>query len=62
MSSKELSYDEATKAIEAIMNKFRTNTMSVDELSAEVKRATELINYCKERLHKAESELKKVME
>lgn len=62
MSDKELSYDEATKAIEAIMNKFRTNTMSVDELSKEVKRATELINYCKERLYKAESELKKVME
>lgn len=56
------SYDEAIAQIEAIMKKFRQGEMSVDELATEVKRATELISYCKERLHKAESDLKKVME
>ncbi|MFI3280739.1 MAG: exodeoxyribonuclease VII small subunit [Rikenellaceae bacterium] len=62
MANKELSYDEAIAQIEATMAKFRTGTMSVDELAAEVKKATELITYCKGRLHKAEEELKKVME
>ncbi|MFI3332008.1 MAG: exodeoxyribonuclease VII small subunit [Rikenellaceae bacterium] len=62
MAKKELSYEEAIAQIEAIMAKFRTGELSVDELAAEVKRATELIKYCKERLYKAEEDLKKVME
>ncbi len=57
-----MSYDEAIAKIEAIMAKFRAGEMSVDELAAEVKKATELISYCKERLHKAESDLKSVIE
>ncbi|MFR9670649.1 MAG: exodeoxyribonuclease VII small subunit [Rikenellaceae bacterium] len=62
MAKKTLSYDEAIAQIEAIMAKFRTGEMSVDQLAADVKRASELISYCKERLHKAEEDLKKVME
>ncbi len=62
MAEKKLSYDEAITQIEATMVKFRSGEMSVDELSAEVKKATELISYCKERLHKAESELKSILE
>ncbi|MFI3263821.1 MAG: exodeoxyribonuclease VII small subunit [Rikenellaceae bacterium] len=62
MAKKTLSYDEAIGQIEAIMAKFRNGEMSVDQLAAEVKRATELIGYCKERLLKAEEDLKKVME
>ncbi|MFI3279488.1 MAG: exodeoxyribonuclease VII small subunit [Rikenellaceae bacterium] len=62
MAKKTLSYDEAIAQIEVIMAKFRSGEMSVDELAAEVKRATELIGYCKERLLKAEADLKKVME
>lgn len=62
MAKKNLSYDEAIAQIEEIMAKFRAGEMSVDELTLEVKRATELITYCRERLHKAEVDLKKVME
>ncbi len=62
MAKKTLSYDEAIGQIEAIMAKVRNGEMSVDQLAAEVKRATELIGYCKERLLKAEEDLKKVME
>ncbi len=62
MAKKALSYDEAIAQIEVIMERFRTGDMSVDELAAQVKKATELIGYCKERLHKAEEDLKSVME
>ncbi len=62
MAQKELSYEQAVAQIEEIMAKFKNNTMSVDALSAEVARATELIAHCKERLYKAETELKKVIE
>ncbi len=62
MEQEKLTYDEATEQIEAILIKFRNNEISVDELSHEVKRATELITLCRERLTSAESELKKILE
>ncbi len=62
MAKKNLSYDQAIAQIEEIMAKFRTGEMSVDELGDQVKRATELITYCKDKLTKAEADLKKVLE
>ncbi len=62
MANNSLNYDEAIGQIEAIMTRLRTGEMSVDQLAAEVKRAAELIAYCKERLLKTEEELKKVLE
>ncbi len=59
---KKLSYEEAIAQIEAIMNRFKEGNMSVDELSENAKKATELISYCKERLHSTEEDLKRVME
>ncbi len=61
MESK-LTYEEATAQIEQILAKFRNNEVSIDELAKEVKRATELITLCREKLTTAESELKKVLE
>ena len=48
--------------IERILTRFRSEEMDVDSLAAEVKRATELIGLCKERLRKAESHVKKILE
>ncbi len=62
MEQKKLSYDEATAEIEATLTKFRNNEVSIDELSAEVKRATELITLCREKLTSAEAELKRILE
>jgi len=59
---KEPAYEEAMAEIERILAKFRSEEMSVDDLAAQVKRATELIALCKERLLKAEEEVKKVLE
>lgn len=56
------SYTEAMAQIEQILDKFRTEQMSVDDLAAEVKRATELISLCREKLYKAEEEVKKILE
>lgn len=61
MESK-ITYDEATKQIEEILAKLRNNEVSIDELSKEVKRATELITLCRDRLMHSEEELKKILE
>ncbi len=62
MENNNLSYDEAIAKIDAIMAQFRRGEMSVDLLASRVEEATKLISYCKARLVKAESDLKKVME
>lgn len=58
----EITYAEAMHEIEAILGRFRNEEMDVDLLAAEVKRATELIACCKERLLRAEAEVKKILE
>lgn len=62
MAKKETGYTEAMAEIERILERFRREEMTVDTLTREVKRATELIARCKERLRKTEEELKKIAE
>lgn len=61
MAKKQLTYGEATAQIEKILARLRSEEMDVDTLAAEVKRATELIASCKERLRKAEEEVNKIL-
>ena len=62
MAKKELAYAEAMAEIEKILARLRSEEMDVDSLAAEVKRATERIASCKERLRKAEADVNKVLE
>lgn len=62
MAKKQIAYAEALAEIEQILARFRNEEMDVDRLAAEVKRATELIACCKERLCKAEKEITKILE
>ena len=57
----ELTYTLAMAEIEQILARFRNEELSVDDLTKEVKRATELISLCKERLLKAEQSVKKIL-
>ena len=60
MSEKELSYTEAMAEIERIMAKLRSESVDVDTLAVEVKRASELIEKCKARLRTTEEEVNKL--
>jgi exodeoxyribonuclease VII small subunit len=57
----ELTYAEAMSEVEQILSRFNNRQMDVDTLSAEVKRATELIAQCKQRLARAEKEVAEVL-
>lgn len=59
---KNKTYGEAMAEVEAILAGFENGGMDVDRLSAEVKRATELIKFCKSRLSKAEKDVAKILE
>ncbi len=60
MAKKEISYTEAMAEIEKIMVKLRGESVDVDTLTAEVKRASELIEMCKKRLRTTEEEVRKL--
>ncbi len=59
---KEFSYTEATAEIERILDRLRNEAMDVDDLAAQVARATELIAQCKKKLLKTEAEVNKILE
>ena len=60
MAKKQITYTEALGEIEQILERFRSDQMDVDTLAHEVKRATELITLCKERLTKVEKEVEQL--
>ena len=63
MAKKEITYTEAMNEIEQILDRFRREEMTVDSLTKEVKRATELIALCKGAdCNRTEEELKKISE
>ena len=60
MAKTEIPYTEAMAEIEKIMTKLRGESIDIDTLTAEVKRASELIEMCKRRLRTTEEEVRKL--
>ena len=58
---KELKYEQAMRALEAIVRKMENNELDIDMLGAELKRAQTLIKICKDKLTKADNEVKNVL-
>ena len=61
MSTK-INYTQAKKELEEIVQSNKAGELDVDVLTAKVKRASELIALCKERLTKTDKELQKLLE
>ncbi len=61
MEKEPKSYVEAIAEVEKIVAGFNDASMDVDTLAARVRRATELIAWCKQRLAKAEKEVSDVL-
>ena len=56
------SYKEAVEKLRRIVAEIEQGDLDVDLLSDKVKEATSLIKLCKEKLYKADEEVKKVLE
>lgn len=57
----EMTYKKAIEEIEAIVKSLEDNKMDIDVLGERVKRAAELIEFCKSKLHDTEEEVEKVL-
>ena len=51
------SYDKAYNELQAILEELQSESVSIDKLSTKIKKANELISFCKTRLREVESEL-----
>ncbi len=56
-----ISYARAIEELEKIVAEMENENISVDELSEKVKRAADLIRFCKTVLHKTEKEVDAVL-
>ena len=56
-----MTYKAAMAEIEEIVSKLEDNQLEVDVLSEKVKRVSELIAFCKSKLHDTEEEVEKIL-
>ena len=62
MTDKILTYSSAMTELEQIVNGMKNENIDVDSLAEKVKRASELIKFCKTKLKNTEDEVKKVLD
>lgn len=55
-------YSQAKQELEEIVTAIESNELDVDALTEKVKRASELISFCKEKLTKTDKELQKIID
>lgn len=60
MAKKEFSFNEAVVEIEKILQNIENGELDIDKLSAEVKRASELIKQCQKKLRTTEEEINSI--
>lgn len=62
MAKKNVNYTDSIREIEQILERFRNEEMDVDRLTDDLKRASELIARCRERLTQVEGEVNQLLE
>ena len=58
---KKLTYEEAYRELENILQQLQEGEISMEKLPELVQRAGELVNYCREKLRSIEKEVEKNM-
>ena len=59
--AKKLSFGEAVSEVEEILANLESETVEIDTLGEEVKRAVELIQVCRQKLEKTDSEVRELV-
>lgn len=62
MKDDKLTYTDAVTELESILKALESNDeVDMDRISASVKRASELMDFCKKKLHALDAELEKMI-
>ncbi len=62
MAKKEQTYGEAMQELQDIMYRIENEELDVDILLEEVKKAANLIKFCKDKLYKTNDEIQKILD
>lgn len=62
MAKKEQTYGEAMQELQDIMERIENEDLDVDILLEEVKKAANLIKFCKEKLYRTNDEIQKILD
>lgn len=62
MAKKEQTYGEAMQELQNIMFRIENEELEVDILLEEVKKAANLIKFCKDKLQKTNTEIQKILD
>jgi len=61
MTTQELTYEAAMERLENLTREMETGDVPIDLLSSRLKEAQQLLQFCKDKLTKADAEVKKLL-
>ena len=61
MAKEEFKYEQAVRELEEIVEKMENDELDIDQLSEQLKRAKLLVKLCRDKLIKADEEIKKLL-
>lgn len=61
MAKKPPTYEQAMQRLEEIVQGFEQNTLELDQLTAQLAEAQELIKLCNDKLQQVETDVKKLL-
>ncbi len=61
MATKKVTYNEAISEIEEILEKIENEELDVDELAEKVKRVSQLLKICKEKLQTTNEQVEQIL-
>lgn len=62
MSKKKQTYESAIKELQQIVNEMQEEMVSIDEITEKVKRAKELMDFCKSKLREVGNDVDSLLE
>ena len=62
MEKEEIKYEEALDRLERIVKQMENDELDIDVMGEQLKQAQKLIKLCKDKLTKADNEIKRILE
>ncbi|MBE6255399.1 MAG: exodeoxyribonuclease VII small subunit [Prevotella sp.] len=62
MKSEDMTYESAIERLETLAREMESGEVAIDLLAAKLKEAQQLLAFCKDKLTKADEEVKKLLE
>lgn len=62
MTKEEIKYEDAVRELERIVEQMENNELDIDVMGDRLKKAQKLLKLCRDRLTKADQEVKKILD